>query len=203
MIGLWSRNCKIEEFEGDDNTDPDFIDEHHDNSASTLLQFYKDVKTFLLALEKSGNPFKDDSDDLYDLETKLIAPIASVQNLKIIQKIGTEQFNEFINSRLLERKIPVSDTNKKNKLHIFFMHTKVRSKKDEQSKSAKDSVSLFSRLFFACQTRDLDMFFAHENQPCPPTLSEKAEIRPAKTKSGVIDCILPHGNYPNECPPVD
>ena len=31
----------------------------------------------------------------------------------------------------------------------------------------------------------------------------KAEIRPAKAKSGVIDCILPHGNYPNECPPVD
>ena len=48
----------IEEFEGDDNTDSDFIDKHHDSSASTQLQFYKDVKTFLLALETSGNPFK-------------------------------------------------------------------------------------------------------------------------------------------------
>ena len=164
----------VEEFEDDNNTDPDFIDKQHDSSDSTQLQFYKDVKTFLLALEESGNPFKDDSDDLYDLETKLVALIASVQNLKIIQKIGTEQFNKVINSRLLERKIPVSDTIKKNKLHIFSMHTKVRSKKEEQLKSAKDSVSLFSRLFIACQTReDLDTFFAHENHPCPPTSSEK------------------------------
>ena len=134
------------------------------------------------------------------METKIVAPIASVQNLKIIQKIGTEQFNEFINSRLLQRKIPISDTTNKNKLHIFSTRTKVPSKKDEQLKSAKDSVSLFSRLFIACQTRegDLDTLFAHENQPCPPTLSEKAEIRPAKAKSGVVDCILPSGNYPND-----
>ena len=134
-----------------------------------------------------------------------MAPVTSKQNLRIIEKVGTEQFNDFIHSRLLERKIPISDTIKKNKLHIFSTHTKVPSKKDEQLKSAKDSISLFSRLFIACQRRegDLDTFFVHENQPCPSTLAEKVEIRPTKAKSDVIDCILPPSNNPNECPPVD
>ena len=40
-------------------------------TASTQFQFYDDVKQFLLALEEAGNG----SSDLYDLETKLVAPI--------------------------------------------------------------------------------------------------------------------------------
>ena len=120
----------IEEFEGEDMIDSNLIDKHHDSSASTQVKFYNDVKALILALQESGNPFKDDSDNLYDLETKLVAPVTSKQNLRIIEKVGTEQFNDFIHSRLLERKIPISDTIKNNKLHIFSAHTKVPSKKD-------------------------------------------------------------------------
>ena len=45
---------------------------------------------------------------------------------------------------------------------------------------------------------------SHENQPCPPTLSDRGEIRPAKAKSGMIDCLLLQA-YKSlcECPPVD
>ena len=138
----------IEEFEGVDNTDTDFIDRYHVSSASTQLQFYEDVKQFLLALEEAGNAFKDDSSDLYDLETKLVAPIDSEENINNIQKIGTTQLNKFTKNRWWERKIPISDTIKKNKLHIFSTSTRVPSKKDQQVKSA------FSRLFIACQTRE-------------------------------------------------
>lgn len=36
---------------------------------------------------------------------------------------------------------------------------------------------------------DLENFFAHKNQPLPPSFSENGELRPAKTKSGITDCI--------------
>ena len=68
------------------------------------------------------------------------------------------------------------------------------SRKDEQLNTAKYNVSLFSRLFIACQTRegDLENFFAHENQPNPLSLSDRGELRPAKSKFGIVDCLLPN-----------
>ena len=75
-------------------------------------------------------------------------------------------------------------TIKKNKLSLF---TAVRpnsvSKKDAQLTLAKCNVSLFSRLFIACQTRegDLENFFSHENRSSPPSLSENGELRPAQS----------------------
>ena len=80
------------------------------------------------------------------------------------------------------------------------------SRKDEQLNTAKYNVSLFSRLFIACQTRegDLENFFAHENQLNPPSLSDRGELRPAKSKSGIVDCLLPNeDSMPCESPPVD
>ena len=74
------------------------------------------------------------------------------------------------------------------------------SRKDEQLNIAKYNVSLFSRLFIACQTRegDLENFFAHENQP------NQGELRTAKSKSGIVDCLLPiKDSMPCESPPVD
>ena len=79
-------------------------------------------------------------------------------------------------------------------------------RKDEQLNIAKYNVLLFSKLFRACQTRegDLENFFAHENQPNPPSLSDRGELRPAKSKSGTVDYLLPNeDSMPCESLPVD
>ena len=67
-----------------------------------------------------------------------------------------------------------------------------KSKKDNQLKSARDSGTLFSRLFISCQwrRRDLENFFAHENQSLPPSLSENGDLSPVKNISGITDYIL-------------
>lgn len=91
----------------------------------------------------------------------------------------------------------ITDTISKNNICVF---TKVKSrqisKKDEQLKSTKNNVALFSRLFIACQSREenLKQFFARKNRGFPPTLSEKRELCPAKVKSGVINCVLKTGH---------
>lgn len=70
---------------------------------------------------------------------------------------------------------------------------------------AKNNVSLFSRLFIAWQTRDgdLDNFFSHENQSSPPPLSKSGRLRPAKSKSDIVDCLLQEVTLSSECSLVD
>ena len=52
------------------------------------------------------------------------------------------------------------------------------------------SPGLVSRLFIACQTRDgnLKEFFQHENQPCPPSLSDRGGLR-LGVKSDLLPCL--------------
>ena len=79
---------------------------------------------------------------------------------------------------------PVTKTIKKNNLAVFSTNMKSisESKARKQIKSLKDDVSLFSRLFIACQARegDLEEFFSHENQVSPPSLSVSGKLRLGK-----------------------
>ena len=45
-------------------------------------------------------------------------------------------------------------------------------------------------MYISCQTRDgnLDEFFAHENQACPPSLSNMGKLR-IGTKSDIVSCL--------------
>lgn len=49
---------------------------------------------------------------------------------------------------------------------------------------------LFSQLYIACQSResDLDEFFRHENQACPPSLSQRGSLR-FGSKSDLLTCF--------------
>lgn len=56
--------------------------------------------------------------------------------------------------------------------------------------SLKNDCSLFSRLYIAFQIRhgDLEEFFQHENQVCPPSLSQMFGLRTG-TKSDLMPCL--------------
>ena len=84
-------------------------------------------------------------------------------------------------------------------MDISLLHKKksrTSLKVEEKFKMAKNGLVLFSRLFISCES--------HENQSFPPSLSEKDNLRPAKSKSDVIDSILktPHGEI-SKCHPVE
>ena len=54
----------------DNNHDNNLIFEHHDSSQSAQQQFQSDIALLNKALNEVGNPFLDNSKDLYSLETK-------------------------------------------------------------------------------------------------------------------------------------
>ena len=75
------RNCILDEFESFAHGKVDLVEEHHDSCFSSQSSFYKDVKQLLVAIGDAGNPFLDGSDDLYDLETKVVVSSEVVRNL--------------------------------------------------------------------------------------------------------------------------
>ncbi|KAK3737278.1 hypothetical protein QZH41_007347 [Actinostola sp. cb2023] len=76
------------------------------------------------------------------------------------------------------------------------------SKTKQQLSSVKSDCSLFSRLYISCQTRDgnLDEFFKHENQGCPPSLSILGKLRLPHKKSELTECLQAHVQPETEMP---
>ena len=72
--------------------------------------------------------------------------------------------------------------------HVQHIHT--QNLQRQQLTSLKSDVQLFSRLYIGCQTRDgnLDEFFRHENQFCPPSLSIAGKLH-LGTKSDLLVCL--------------
>ena len=94
-------------------------------------------------------------------------------------------------NRLIEQSVPLSEPIKKNKLLMFSrLPPREKSKANLQVTSLMNDVALFSRLYIACQSRDgnLEDFFCHKNQACPPSLSQLGKLR-LGTKSDLLHCL--------------
>ena len=93
--------------------------EHHEFPDPVQSIFHKEVKSLLSALEDVGNPFDDDSSDLFHLETKIAVPETIAQNLYKLENVGEKHFRDFIEQRVWKRSVPLSDTISKIKLSLF------------------------------------------------------------------------------------
>ena len=165
---------------------------HHEEHRSFQVSFFKDVKSLAAAVEDLGNSFLEETGDLLTLDTKVIAEESTVSTCRMhhIESLGKEQCETFISQRLVETK-PLSDRITRNKLSFFTTFPKKTSKTTQQISSMKRDCSLFSIMYISCQTRDgdLDEFFRHENQGCPTSLSDQGNLRLAKKKSELMECL--------------
>ena len=114
------------------------------------------------AIEEFGNPFQEESQDIFVLGGKVVADVSSVTRMQKIELIGKEQYKKFVTDHLDKRNVPLNEPISKNKLDFFSTVAKKKlSRRDKHFSSIKKDCSLFSRLYVACQTRegDLDEFF--------------------------------------------
>ena len=176
---------------------------HHDQTASVQASFVKDVLSLVNVFEDLGNPFQEESTDLLVLDNKEIADPAAVETVQNVRRIGQDQFKDFTRECLLERTKSINDAIHRNKLKLFSSSTtKTVSKGKLQLKSLKNDMELFSRLYIGCQTRDgnLEEFFRHENQACPPALSEGGNLR-LGIKSDLLICMEELSEAQSDVPP--
>jgi hypothetical protein len=86
------------------------------------------------------------------LDNRNIAEKAIVESVFQIEKLGQEQYCAYINERLVNQNLPVSDPIKKNGLPLFGRpQVKEKNKTQQQLTSFKNDRSLFSRLYVASQ----------------------------------------------------
>ena len=96
------------------------VAEHHDSSTSTQTHFLKDVKLMFLAVNELGNPFINDSGDLYAIDTKKVANQSAVSALRQVQDIGMKQFEEYLKARFWTQVTPITDTIFNNNIYVFI-----------------------------------------------------------------------------------
>ena len=168
--------------------------EHHENNLSFQTRFSKDIQNLNEAIIDSGNPFSNSSKDLITLETGFVSSEESIKVLYKIEAVGIEQYKKYFEGRLLN----IDHTNlkyiydkiEKNKFLIFDTNTKSSRKKQTSVKTLKQNYSLFSKLFIASQTRDVDLIdlFSHENHTYPPALSSDCTLSSAE-KAQLVKCL--------------
>ena len=164
---------------------------HHEQKRHIQAAFAQDVKSLVEAFEEIGNPFLEDSEDLLVLDSRNIVDASVRDAIQKIEQLGIDQYEVYVEERLVKQTKAIADPIKRNNLHLFSrppVHQK--SSKQLQLSSLKNDCSLFSRLYIASQTQngDLDEFFSHENQACPPVLSNNGSIRDGN-KSELLHCL--------------
>ena len=140
--------------------------------------------------------------DLIVLDTKEIAGPVAVETVRNVKKIGQEQFQAFTRECLVENTKSINDAIRRNKLKVFNISTpRSVSKGKQQLASLRNDVALFSRPYIGCQTMDgnLEEFFRHENQACPPALSDGESIR-LGTKRDLLKCFEEFSSAQSEVP---
>ena len=144
-----------------------------------------------------GNPFLDDGPELVRLDSRDCADPSVAGALCSLESVKQQQFYKYVNDVVTKRTKSVCDTIKKNYLPLLSTSLVKRStKQGEKILQLKNNVALFSRLYIAMQSREIDAkeFFAHEVHSYPPSLSELGSLRPPRAKSDLLKC-LKH----NEC----
>jgi len=178
---------------------------HHEQTKGQQSLFLKQVSTLVATLQEMGNPFADDGNCIYALDTHNVCNGAVTEFVRTAEAHGRDQFNTFVTDRLLKRTVLVTDTITRNKVTLFKQSAvRTRPAKNSKLAAAQNDCSLFSRLYIACQTRsgNLDSFFAHENQPTPPSLSSDGNLR-LGSKSDLLPCLESFITRPQQCPDVD
>eukprot|EP00112_Aurelia_sp_Birch-Aquarium-sp1_P002124 Seg1231.3 transcript_id=Seg1231.3/GoldUCD/mRNA.D3Y31 product="hypothetical protein" protein_id=Seg1231.3/GoldUCD/D3Y31 len=179
------------EFESTAVKDKTYSRKHHDQTPSVQRTFVNEVKALVAVIEEAGNPFNDQGNELVSVFTKNVADATVCKTVREIETIGSEKYKHFVETRLQKKEIPLSEPIKRNKLPTFSRSAKRDIPRTKlQVTSLKKDCNLFSCLYVGCQTRDgkLDDFFRHENQSCPPSLSNLGSIR-SGAKCDLMECL--------------
>ena len=116
---------------------------HHEQTKSTQMTFFNQVKALCNVIEDMGNPFIDDSNYLFVLDTGDLADPAVINAMRNLEKSGQKQYDTFVTERLVTQSRPVNDPIKRNKFPLFSRSpVRDKSQTKHQLSSVKSDCSL-------------------------------------------------------------
>ena len=167
--------------------------------------FRNEVNAVCSTIEEMGNPFADQTGDLFVLDTRDIADSKVVKTVRTVEQLGKDQYQQFVTKTGCTRE-QHHCLIQKNKLSLFSSPPATKEKSSDKLKiaSLKSNCSLFSSLCVSCQVRDGDLegFFGYENQSFPPSLSTRYGKLRSGTKSDLLSCLKNNGPAQAQRPSV-
>ena len=138
----------IQEFVGATEKRQEIDRRHHDQKRNVQTKFAQNVQSLTRAIEEMVNPFTEYSSDLLVLNSRGVVDTAMADAMLHMEKLGLEQYDTYVEERLVNQTVPITDPIQRNNLYIFS-HPPVREKswKQLQMSSLKNDCSLFSRLY--------------------------------------------------------
>lgn len=169
----------------------DLSGKHHEEAKSFQQKFVKDVLKLEQTFLDLTNPFADRTDELINIKTKDVASAEVITSIKTMEKVGSDMYQKY-----MEVLKGVRSVNEPYPLVGLPLFATKKSKKGKDRAShelelAKYNCNTFSKLFMACQVRQIDLheFFSCENHVDPPSLAFDGQMR-SGTKANILDCII-------------
>ena len=102
----------LENFEDSFNDEVKGNDEtkHHENTASFEKMFRKDFEALKEEFSTVGNPFKDDSEQMYSIVSRSTTDESSSQSVCSARCLGQEQYHQYTTDVLVLGKKIIYDT---------------------------------------------------------------------------------------------
>jgi len=69
---------------------------HHSVSALAHKNFNRDVRNMMSVFEEAGNPFQEDTADLFCVDTRRVASAEVVKTVMTIQTSGLKQYHDLL-----------------------------------------------------------------------------------------------------------
>ncbi len=164
---------------------------HHEESPSLQRRFIADVRKFMEVLRDRGNPFVETGHDLVSIDTNVVMVDEVTKSLCQMGTFGKSLHDDYVQSRVLEASVSISDTIKRNNAYTFANCPDSRSKHSGKVGVLKKDTALVTQLFLSLQSRpdeNISDFFRYENQREPPSLADRGRLR-SGTKSDILKCL--------------
>jgi hypothetical protein len=186
----------LHQFEDQYLTDTEESSKHlnHEMGRSAQNTFKQEVNNLVDVIKKMGNPFLDDFPELVTLDSRDCMNDEVAKAVFDHETLGKTQYQNYVKTVIKDRKNPIDNPIKKNKLARFGKQpSRMKSKQSKTITALQNNVALFAQLYIAMQSRNADLleFFSHEVQPFPPALSEFGSLRLPSMKSDLLKCIHP------------
>lgn len=94
-------------------------------------------------MEEMGNPFAEYSSDLLVLDSRDVVDTAVADTVRQMEKVGLQQYETYVEEKLVNQTVPITDPIKRNNLHLFSRPpVREKSRKQLQMSSLKNDCSL-------------------------------------------------------------
>ena len=119
---------RINEFEVDLNKNSATVNpKHHEQYRSLQTKFLKKFQYVRDSFNEFGNPFSDDSSELFVLDSNVVIQADIVEKMNRPESTGLELYNKFREERFVWRSEPLDATITRTNLPLFASKRKRRT----------------------------------------------------------------------------